>query len=108
MTYSIDAICIAARRYARRVDVTMYVQRYRDGLEVTDLYAREPGKGNGSKALTALLRLADAASLPVRLRPACAHSRRFYERHGFALDPRLFATLVRFPPVNAGSPEKRV
>ena len=68
------------------------------GLELTDLFADEPGKGAGSLVMKKLHEIADDIRLPVYLRPSGLDSRRFYERHGYVQARGLFAPhLVRFP-----------
>jgi hypothetical protein len=66
-------------------------------VEITDLYADQPGSGFGTSVLNHVLRLADVATLPVLLRPSGSRSRQFYERFGFEADTRNFGFLVRHP-----------
>lgn len=67
------------------------------GVQLTDLFAEEPGNGAGSRVMRKLHELADEVRLPIYLRPAGPDSRRFYERHGYVQARGAFAHLVRFP-----------
>ena len=76
-----------------------YPGAYPVGVILTDLYADEPGQGTGSKVLPILIDMCHEAGWPVYLSPACADSRRFYERHGFTLirDYR-YGLMANYPP----------
>lgn len=67
------------------------------GVEVTDLYADEPGTGGGTKVMTLLAAMADELGMPVYLRPSSHRNREFYARFNFQQDTRNFGFLARYP-----------
>lgn len=70
------------------------------GVEVTDLFAEQPGKGHGTQVMNKLHELADEVRLPVYTRPSGPDSRRFYERHGYVAARGASYFLVRFPQLS--------
>ena len=75
------------------------------GIELTDLYAAEPGKGSGSVVMRFLLEKSGVVGLPVYLRPSGPDARRFYERHGFLSDARAHGFMVRYPDLDDAEEE---
>lgn len=91
----------AAEAFARRHAVTLEMQAWKPhgavtGVEITDLFADEPGKGNGSRVMEAVASLADAAGLGVYLRPSSPRNSAFYERHGYQKDTQHRGVMVRY------------
>lgn len=72
------------------------------GIELTDLFAEEPGSGGGTKVMTLLGRLADELEITVYLRPESARNRNeFYPRFGFVDDKRNYGFMARYPALPA-------
>lgn len=71
------------------------------GLVITDFNAEAPGEGTGSRILPVIVEMCHEAGLPIYLSPACANSKRFYERHGFERlsKMRFGQMMVNLPPV---------
>lgn len=67
------------------------------GLELTDLFADEPGSGAGTQVMQELARLADQVGISVYLRAADTRSREFYERCGYEQSKGHFGFMVRYP-----------
>ena len=67
------------------------------GVELTDLFAKEPGNGGGTKVMTLLADLSDELRISVYLRPSSSRNREFYARFGFEDDKRNFGFLARYP-----------
>ncbi len=91
------------RAFAKRVGVRA---EFRQGLgpgelELTDLYAKEPGSGGGSKVMAFLGELCDRHDINVLCKPEQPRNQRFYARFGFVRSPRHFGMLVRYPPLPA-------
>lgn len=57
-----------------------------NGICVTDLYAKEPGSGEGTKLMEFLFGLANEAGLAVYLNAEGPRSARFYEKLGMERD----------------------
>jgi hypothetical protein len=69
------------------------------GIELTDLYADNPGSGGGSKVMMLLCKLADEEQISIYLRPESARNRNeFYPRFNFENDKRHYGFMVRYPP----------
>ena len=84
----VECLVQAIQTYAARHDVYAVLQPWGPsgpvtGVELTDLYASEPGRGQGSRVMTRLTALAQALQVPVYLRPDGPRSREFYARAGF-------------------------
>lgn len=73
-------------------------------VELTDLFARETGKGAGTKVMTRLKELADSYGLNIYTTPSEPRNVEFYGRFGFERPtgkPRYTGLpLVRYPPLN--------
>lgn len=67
------------------------------GIELTDLFANNPGSGFGTAVMTRLSELSDAHCLPVYLKPSGSRAREFYERFGYARDHNAVGFMVRYP-----------
>ncbi len=71
------------------------------GLDMTDLYADEPGGGNGTKVMQRFVELLDRHEVIGYTNPAGRRNSEFYRRFGFEWDcsPMASSTqMVRFPP----------
>lgn len=67
-------------------------------IELTDLYAAEPGGGNGTKVMQQLVNMADESGLQVILKPESQRNKGFYERFGFVSRDTLNGRfMVRYP-----------
>jgi GNAT superfamily N-acetyltransferase len=71
------------------------------GIELTDLFADEPGRGAGTTFMRELGRLADETDLTVYVHPDSVRAREFYERFGFERSAAA-RCLVRYPPLPIG------
>jgi GNAT superfamily N-acetyltransferase len=67
-------------------------------VELTDLYARETGKGGGTKAMQRLIEDADARGLNLYLKPEQPRNVEFYQRFGFERDKKGFMVRRPFEP----------
>lgn len=67
-------------------------------VELTDLYANDPGQGNGTLVMRRLIELADHAGINLVLKPAEPRNREFYARFGFEKSSRHFGMMVRYTP----------
>lgn len=101
---AVTYICRSAEEYAQSVNVTLQAHQVPFGpagdIELTDLYADVPGRGDGTKALQNLCDLADEYGHNIYLRPESERNKVFYARFGFIREenPRYFAIpLVRYP-----------
>lgn len=84
--------------YAVLVPYLNPYSRICQGVEITDLYAEEPGKGVGTTFMNLLLGITDKAEVSVYVRPACSRSRAFYSRFSFM--PCLFCLLAHHYPID--------
>lgn len=99
---TVAAVIAEVERFAKGVRVQASLAVWKpfgaiSGVELTDLFAEEPGNGAGSLVMRKLHEIVDEVRLPVYLRPSGPDSRRFYERHGYVESRGAFAHLVRFP-----------
>lgn len=76
-------------------------QGYCHGVEITDLYADEPGQGFGTEVIVTILRLTDKAELNVIVCPDGQRSKAFYEKRGFEVCHR-YLSLIHFYPLPEG------
>ena len=68
-------------------------------IELTDLFADNPGSGGGTKVMKLLCTLADEQKISVYLKPESGRNRNdFYPRFGFQNDKRNHGFMVRYPP----------
>lgn len=70
------------------------------GIELTDLYADEPGSGGGTLVMNRMTTLADGLSLAIYLRPEGSRSRTFYSRFGFDACAKLHGFMARYPKLD--------
>lgn len=84
---SVGFVCRSAEEYAESVNVRLQAHQVPFGtpgnIEITDLYADEPGRGDGTKALQNLCDLADEYGHDLFLHPECERNKAFYARFGF-------------------------
>lgn len=82
-----DIICASAREYAESIGVLLLAGQIPYGaagdIEITDLFADVPGRGDGTRALQNLCDLADEYGHNLYLHPATETLKRYYERFGF-------------------------
>lgn len=87
--------------FARQLGVTAELRQLPEAhfpaIELTDLFADNPGTGGGSKVMSELVRLADEAGLNVYLKPSNQGNKVFYSRFGFEKDNDHFGMMVRYP-----------
>ncbi|MFL6728063.1 MAG: hypothetical protein ACJ8FS_16345 [Sphingomicrobium sp.] len=90
--------------YADSVGVDAAAQqrigRFAPELELTDLFAREPGKGAGTKVMKELIKKADKAGLNVAVYPTSERNVKFYNRFGFVREDGGRGMLVRQQPLS--------
>lgn len=67
-------------------------------IEITDLNARAPGNGAGTKVMQYLGQAADAEQLNIYVQPGDRRNAEFYERFGFERSP--YGLMVRYPEMN--------
>lgn len=70
------------------------------GLEITDLFADVPGRGDGTRILDFMGALADYAGMGIYLRPSSPRNRAYYARMGYSDDSGYYTLMVRRPKVN--------
>ena len=104
---AVAAVKQQAEIFADQTGVDMVLRQVPDGaqgdLELTDMFARETGKGNGTKAMQKLVELADAYGLNIYTHPSEPRNVEFYSRFGFEREPKprySGLTLVRYPPLD--------
>lgn len=67
-------------------------------VELTDLFADEPGNGNGTKVMKKLEEIADQEGVTVYVHPACPRTKEFYERFNFKAS---FGEMTRYAALPA-------
>ncbi len=89
----VDLICESAREYAESIGVLLLAGQVPYGavgdIQITDLFADVPGRGDGTRALQNLCDLADEYGHNLYLSPATPRNKTYYERFGFEREERL-------------------
>lgn len=100
---TITYVCASAEEFAETVNVRLQCSQVPNGaygdIEITDLYADEPGKGTGTIALQNLCDLADEYGFNLHLHPEIPRNKDFYARFDFVREknPRYpYLQLTRF------------
>jgi hypothetical protein len=105
----VENIAAKINRFARQLRVTAELRQLPEAhfpaIELTDLFADNPGTGGGSKVMAELVRLADEAELNVYLRPSNQENKIFYSRFGFEKDNDHFGMMVRYPESDSDEEE---
>lgn len=70
------------------------------GIELTDLFAQEPGTGAGTKVMNFIKEQVNELRLPLYLRPSSDRSRGFYARCGLVPDRRNLGFMVLYPSLD--------
>jgi GNAT superfamily N-acetyltransferase len=86
--------------FGDQAGVDVYIRALPCGeIELTDLFARETGKGAGTKVMNRLCELADAAGLNIYTTPSEPRNVTFYGRFGFETSRRYWGLpLERLQP----------
>jgi hypothetical protein len=78
------------------------------GVELTDLFADEPGLGGGTKVMQLLGELSDALEISIYLKPSSQRNREFYARFGFEEGKReTRGMLTRYPELAFDDDDER-
>ena len=105
----VENIAAKINKFARQLRVTAELRQLPEAhfpaIELTDLFADNPGTGGGSKVMAELVRLADEAGLNVYLRPSNQGNKIFYSRFGFEKDNDHFGMMVRYPESDSDEEE---
>lgn len=87
-----------AIRFARGTDVQLLLRYHPDGnaIEITDLNAKTPGTGAGTKVMGHICGLADENEVNLLVLPSTSRNKAFYERFGFERFGRGGGLLIRY------------
>ena len=93
------SLMAAATHFARSVGVRIrfkYPAYIAPEIEITDLYAKDPGSGGGTKLMTFLCGKADEEGFNLYVHPEQPRNKEFYGRFGFQRSPNHFGMLIRY------------